>query len=750
MSVELYPHNQVTYNRMMKMFESSNRVAIIQPTGTGKSFLFLRWIEEHPNNRIVILSPSTEIFTQFQEYSYASELEISDNVQMITYQALLHMSEYEIEDIKVDNIILDEFHRIGAELWGPAVQALLDNNPSAKILGATATPIRYLDEGKNMAALLFDNNLAQNMTLGDAVRRGILPAPRYIPASYNVDQKLNTYQNDIHNVRNKTTRKELIQQLERIRRTLENSYGAEMIFKKYMPNNHGKYIVFCRNTEHLAEMLRTVPEWLRRVNSKVRCYISISAELDKDKQLQTFKQDNGSDTIKLLFTIDRLNEGLHIKGIDGVIMLRPTTSPIIYLQQMGRALAAGKKSPLIFDFVNNYQSVRVPLSDGTSKNVFEQEYSHCLGADTDEQTFHIFSKAIEFTSLFEELEYTLYPSNDQLWHTFYKKYKKFKQTFTRDPVTGEVFEGLNLGTWAAVQRIRYKKGKLSKEREHLLLDAGFNLYSKNISWNKSFAIYLQFKEVYHFEPKSGVVFNGFHLGAWVNNQRMAYTKGALSKERIQLLLDAGFVFDTLHEQSWNDSFSQYQQYKKIFHREPKGREVFNGYFLGPWVSNQRTAYNNGKLSKERIQLLLDAGFVFDYREQIWKNGFDKYQQFKRLYHREPKQREQFNGFNLGNWANAQKYAYRNNTLSKEHFQLLSEAGFVFSAHGQAWDNAFCLYQNFKSIHNREPAQGEVFRGFGLGSWAISQRERYKKGKLPENRIHKLLEAGFPLVNTFHS
>ena len=47
MAIELYPHNQSTYEKMIEMFRSSNRVGVVQPTGTGKSFLYLKWIEDH-------------------------------------------------------------------------------------------------------------------------------------------------------------------------------------------------------------------------------------------------------------------------------------------------------------------------------------------------------------------------------------------------------------------------------------------------------------------------------------------------------------------------------------------------------------------------------------------------------------------------------------------------------------------------------------------------------------------------------
>ena len=73
-------------------------------------------------------------------------------------------------------IIMDEFHRAGAEHWGERVQKLLVLCPDAKLLGLTATNIRYLDNNRDMAEELFDGRIASEMTLSEAIVRGVLPA----------------------------------------------------------------------------------------------------------------------------------------------------------------------------------------------------------------------------------------------------------------------------------------------------------------------------------------------------------------------------------------------------------------------------------------------------------------------------------------------------------------------------------------------------------------------------------------------
>lgn len=88
-------------------------------------------------------------------------------------------------------------------------------------------------------------------------------------------------------------------------------------------------------------MISHVPEWFAKVNAEVAVYEAYSDDPGTDKAFADFKTDE-SDKLKLLFCIDMLNEGVHVEGISGVILFRPTISPTIYKQQIGRALTAGE------------------------------------------------------------------------------------------------------------------------------------------------------------------------------------------------------------------------------------------------------------------------------------------------------------------------------------------------------------------------------------------------------------------------
>lgn len=116
--------------------------------------------------------------------------------------------------------------------------------------------------------------------------------------------------------------------LDALRRALEKADGLDEVFARHITNKSGKYIVFCANKEHMDEMISHVPEWFAGVNPDVAVYEAYSDDPGTDQAFADFKADQ-SKRLKLLFCIDMLNEGVHVDGISGVILFRPTISPIM-------------------------------------------------------------------------------------------------------------------------------------------------------------------------------------------------------------------------------------------------------------------------------------------------------------------------------------------------------------------------------------------------------------------------------------
>lgn len=352
MSIHLYKHNEDAYRAVETMLEEKQMAAVIHPTGTGKSMIAFKLVEQHPHKHFLWLSPS--------EYIYKTQLENIDtqfsNIEYMSYSRLMK-HEDSIDTLHPDYIILDEFHRCGAAEWGKSVSKLLEAYPKAKRLGLSATNIRYLDNQRNMAEELFEGNIASEMTLGEAIVREILPEPKYVIAMYSYKKELEQLKKRIEGLSNPGLVSENEKLLEQLKRALEQADGLTEVFARQMTKPDGKYIVFCSGREHMDEMKAQAADWFSKVDKKPHIYTAYYNEASTSKAFAEFKKDTGSH-LKLLYCIDMLNEGIHVDDVDGVILLRPTVSPIIYLQQIGRALSAGSKNqPVIFDLVNNFDSL---------------------------------------------------------------------------------------------------------------------------------------------------------------------------------------------------------------------------------------------------------------------------------------------------------------------------------------------------------------------------------------------------------
>ena len=167
MSIELFEHNQKSYMSATKMLREKGKAAIVHPTGTGKSFIGFKLCEDNPQKIICWLSPSEYIFkTQMENLSKVTDGYTPENIRFITYAKLMNMSEEEMGKIQPDYIILDEFHRCGAEQWGAGVNKFLHIFTDTPVLGLSATAIRYLDNQRDNYQSLSNEQIKRLKDLG--------------------------------------------------------------------------------------------------------------------------------------------------------------------------------------------------------------------------------------------------------------------------------------------------------------------------------------------------------------------------------------------------------------------------------------------------------------------------------------------------------------------------------------------------------------------------------------------------------
>lgn len=357
---DLKPHNRETIRRILDFFKTERKCCAIQATGTGKTFLILRLLEilNDEGKVAVIFAPNREIIRQTKKRMKKFGL---NNATFYTYQKLARMTDEELLAIKADLIVCDELHRTGAKTWRKKFELLVNLHQDSKVFGVTATPLRCSD-GRDMAEEYFGGNKACDISLAEALVREIIPVmPLYVSALYTFEEEYQIMSDKINKSNNSNEEKvELQKELLAAKQQLEKANGVPEIIKKYITNYNGKYLVFCKNKKHLYEMKDVVIGWFRKAGyeGKIFEYPYYSDSCVVKKNLENF-ESNKEEGIKLLFIIDKLNEGLHLDEVHGCILLRPTCSNITYYQQIGRAIDAGSyEKRVILDLVSNFNSLK--------------------------------------------------------------------------------------------------------------------------------------------------------------------------------------------------------------------------------------------------------------------------------------------------------------------------------------------------------------------------------------------------------
>ena len=428
--LELQEHQQDAYNAVQKTYEQGNRAAVVIPTGCGKSFIALKLMEDNRDKNILFLAPTIAIKNQM--YNYIAKYIVGEeptserpakkiaeehfpNLEIRLYQTLLKVSDENMEKYHADIIIMDELHRTGAEKWGEKVNTLLEKNPNAKILGLTATPER-MDE-QNVIDKLFEGNISYELTLVEALRRRILKSPKYVKCDYALGEYIEGLNEAINSCSDEKTKKELQEKVEQMRRIVEEAEEIPQLFKNNIQKKDGKYIIFCKDKEHMELLKSKVSEWFGEIDSEPEIYSVYSGNTER-KNSKTIKEfeESKSEHLKLLFSIDMLNEGVHIEGVSGVIMARPTDSRIVYLQQLGRALSSDPsgEQTIIFDLVNNYVKNNLDaevngrnedISHGNKENTIigEKGEKSEKSQSGDIDIFKIQGETLKFLELLEEI-----------------------------------------------------------------------------------------------------------------------------------------------------------------------------------------------------------------------------------------------------------------------------------------------------------------------------------------------------------
>lgn len=341
--------------------DGKNKALIISATGTGKTYLSSFDVKAfNPKkmlfvvHRLTIAKDSLNTFRSV--FGNDKTLGLYSGIQrdldcdflFSTIQTISkpnHLDNFSKDHF--DYIIIDETHRSGADSY----LRLIEYFEPKFLLGMTATPERT--DGNDIFQL-FDHNIAYEIRLNRAMEEEMLsPFHYYGVTDLSID---NT------EVDNKSDFKYLVSS-ERVERIIEQAkfYGSD--------NGITRGLIFCSRKNEAVEL----SELFNLKGFKTIALTGDNREEERARAIEKLETDNLSEKLDYIFTVDIFNEGIDIPKINQIIMLRPTDSAIIFIQQLGRGLrkVEGKGYLTVIDFIGNYEKnylIPIALYGDTSYN----------------------------------------------------------------------------------------------------------------------------------------------------------------------------------------------------------------------------------------------------------------------------------------------------------------------------------------------------------------------------------------------
>lgn len=409
--------------------QNINKALIISATGTGKTFLSAFDAKAFGSKKLLFvvhrLTIAKDSLKTFQRVFgsertmglYSGEKrELDCDFIFSTIQTISkaeHLGSFKKDHF--DYIIIDETHRSGADSY----LRLLNYFQPKFLLGMTATPERT--DGNDIFKL-FDHNIAYEIRLHRAMEEQLLCDFHY----YGVTDLFieNKAQED------KAYFNRLISN-ERVHRIIEKArfYGCD--------NGITRGLIFCSRTSEANELSKLFNEQ----GFKSVALTGESSEEERIKAIELLETDNINEKLDYIFTVDIFNEGIDIPKVNQIIMLRPTDSSIVFIQQLGRGLRKlpSKNYLTIIDFIGNYTNnylIPIALYGDTSFNKDSLRKLITDGSRSIPGASTINFDEISKNMIFQSID----SSNLQLYADLKKDYKLLKYKLGRLPMMMDFVE----------------------------------------------------------------------------------------------------------------------------------------------------------------------------------------------------------------------------------------------------------------------------------------------------------------------
>lgn len=340
--------------------DNKHKALLISATGTGKTYLSAFAVKKANPKRLLFLAHREQILKQACKTFAKIIPDIQYGILSANHKdfhkpylfATINMLSKEenltqFTPTHFDYIIIDETHRAGASSY----LKILNYFQPQFLLGMTATPERT--DGFDIYQL-FDHNIAYEIRLNQAMQENLLCPFHYFGIT---DITVDNQEINDNSTFNDLTTDARVTHI--INQSQYYGFSGERL----------RGLIFCSQIEE-AQILS------QKFNERGFNTISLSGKDSQETRtnaIHKLEQKERSTGLDYIFTVDIMNEGIDIPAINQIIMLRPTKSAIIFVQQLGRGLRKypQKDYVVILDFIGNYQNnfmIPIALSGDTSYN----------------------------------------------------------------------------------------------------------------------------------------------------------------------------------------------------------------------------------------------------------------------------------------------------------------------------------------------------------------------------------------------
>ena len=325
----LRPYQEVAVSDACNALDKHGNTLIVAPTGAGKTIMLSALVGERhkKGRRVLVIQHRDELVSQnkakFEKVNpYITTSIVNGTVKHWDGEAVFSMVQTMSRDRNLrdrpmfDMVVVDEGHHAAAPTYMKVINAVLEDNDRAEIVGFTATPNR--GDGKGLRSVF--NNCAHQIELATLIREGFLVRPKSFVIDLGVGEQLDN-----------VTKRGKEYDMEEVAAIMDRQVINDRIVSEWTEKASGrKTVVFCSTVSHAEHVCDSF------INSGVKANF-VTGETDKDERAQMLHDLEFGD-LQVIVNVAVLTEGFDAPPVSCIVLTRPCSQKGTMVQMIGRGL----------------------------------------------------------------------------------------------------------------------------------------------------------------------------------------------------------------------------------------------------------------------------------------------------------------------------------------------------------------------------------------------------------------------------